>query len=72
MLNYTGKSHGDDEPISMRVVLEAVGLFGAIWAIRTLDGIDKQRDEFTEFCSNGATQEQITVKFLELFGDWDG
>lgn len=69
ILNYTGKSAPDDDPISMRTVFEAVGLEGAIWALRTVDGAEKEKAEFVEFCKSPATPEEVTIKFLELFGD---
>lgn len=68
ILNYTRKAAPDDTPIPMRQVLEAVGLLGAIWCLRTIDGAEAEKEEFHNFCNQGATQEQITVKFLELFG----
>lgn len=68
MLNYLHKSGPDDDPIPMRKVLEAVGLQGAIWALRTLDGAAAEKVEFYKFCSTPATQEEITIKYLELFG----
>lgn len=67
--NYLHKTGPDDDPIPMLKVLDAVGLQGAIWALRTLDGVESEKSEFFEFCKTPATQEQITVKFLELFGD---
>lgn len=69
ILNYVGKSQPDDDPISMNTVLDAVGLLGAIWCIRTLEGCDKEREEFDKFCSAGASIDEIRSKFLELFGD---
>lgn len=53
----------------MRKVYEAVGLEGAIWALRTIDGAEQEKSEFVEFCRTPATPEEITIKFLELFGD---
>lgn len=69
MLNYLHKSAPDDDPIPMRKVYEAVGLQGAIWALRAVDGAAAEKVEFYKFCSTPATQEEITIKFLELFGD---
>lgn len=69
MLNYLHKSAPDDDPIQMRKVYEAVGLQGAIWALRTLDGAEVEKAEFYKFCKTPATPEEVTIKFLELFGD---
>ncbi len=69
ILNYVGKDCGYDDPIPMNKVLDAVGLLGAIWCLRTIEGAEQEKQEFLEFCANGATQEEITIKFLELFGD---
>lgn len=69
ILNYVGKMRPDDDPISFNRVLDAVGLLGAIWCLRTIDGCEKEKDEFKTFCDKGATPEQMTIKFLELFGD---
>lgn len=70
ILNYVHKLHPDDEPISFHTLLNATGLFGAIWCLRTIDGHEKQKAAFHAFCSEGKhTQEDMTNKFLELFGD---
>jgi len=69
LIDRVGLAYGDDKPIPMRVVLEAVGLFPAIWCLRTIDGHDDKKDEFKAFCDAGATMERITDKFLELFGE---
>ena len=65
---FLGKPVPDDDPVSMRTVFEATGLQGAIWALRVLDGCDKEKGEFTEFCKTPRTQEEIIIKYLELFG----
>lgn len=68
ILNYVGKIDYD-QPISMNTVLDAVGLFGAIWCLRTLDNCDEQKRAFDKFCNTGASIDEIRLKFFELFGD---
>lgn len=67
ILNYVGKTQPDDDPVSFNTVLDAVGLLGAIWCLRTLDNFNEGFDEFLQ--SGPHSQEEITIKFLELFGD---
>lgn len=69
ILNHVGKKHPDEEPISMNTVLDAVGLMGAIWCIRTIEGADKEKQEFNEFLETSASIDEIRSKYLELFGD---
>lgn len=70
ILNYVGKSYDLDDPISFNKVLDAVGLFGAIWCLRTIEGHDDKKGEFKYFCETGPrSNEELTIKFLELFGD---
>ena len=65
---YLNKPIPDETQVSMRTIYDATGLQGAIWALRVLDGCDKEKEEFFEFCKLPHTQEQIVIKFLDLFG----
>ena len=50
--------------------MDAVGLLGAIWCLRTIDGHEAEKAEFQAFCESGPrTQEEMTIEFLLLFGD---
>lgn len=68
ILNYVGKTEPDDDPITFYTLVDAVGILGAIWCLRTIDGHEDKKQAFLECCSQEATQEIITTKFLELFG----
>lgn len=59
----------DSEPLSFRTIYQALGTMAAIRCLAALNNADKQKQEFTEFLSDGHTLEEITDKFLELFGD---
>lgn len=68
--NYVGKNYDPDAPISFNKVLDAVGLMGAIWCLRTIEGHEDTKADFMAFCETGPrSNEDLTLKFLELFGD---
>lgn len=69
IFKYLDKDKPDDEPISFIDIYYAVGLLGAIWCLRTLDGHEDIKQAFLEYCSEGHTQEEMVLKFLELFGE---
>ena len=70
ILNYVGKKQPDDDPVSFVTLVDAVGLLGAIWCLRTIDGHEAEKAEFQAFCESGPrTQEEMTIEFLLLFGD---
>lgn len=69
LLNYTGKSAPDDDPLSFNTILDAIGLFPAIWCIRSIEGCDDIKQQFHDFCLSGRSKEEMEIKFLELFGD---
>lgn len=65
--NYVGDI-GQHDLIGMHTVLNAVGLQAAIWCLRTLDNAESEKQMFLEFCKSGASVEEITIKYLDLFG----
>ena len=69
LLNYTGKAAPDDDPVSFNTILEAIGLFPAIWCIRAIEGHEDIKKEFHDFCTIDNSVDEIRDKFLELFGD---
>jgi len=71
LIDRVGVDYGDDKPISMSVVLDAVGLFGAIWAIRTIDGYEDIKNEFNAYCCSNSSLSigEIKSKYLEFFGE---
>ena len=42
LLNHLGKTQADDDPLSLMVILESNGIDDAIWALRAVDGKDKE------------------------------
>lgn len=69
IINYVGKDYDRDQPISFTVLLDAVGLFGSVWCLRTVKGHDDIKQQFHDFCLSGRSKEEMEIKFLELFGD---
>ena len=69
LLKYLNKTEPDDQALSMRTIHSAIGLLPAIKCLKAIDGANYQKQMFTEFLAEGHTQEEITIKFLELFGD---
>lgn len=70
LLKYLGKSDMDDEPIPMRKLVDAVGIMGAIKMLKTIDGMDDEKQSFMRWCGGyGRSQEEITIEFLRVFGE---
>jgi hypothetical protein len=42
LLNHLGKTEADDEPLSILTILESNGLEDALWALRAVDGHDRE------------------------------
>jgi len=42
LLYYLGKTEADDEPLSLLAILAANGLDDALWALRAVDGYDRE------------------------------
>ena len=42
LLYYLGKTEADDEPLSLLAILAANGLDDALWALRSVDGYDRE------------------------------
>lgn len=57
LLSYLGKTDADDTPLSLLTILEAVGLSGAVWILRAVDGPACERDARL-FAVRCARQEQ--------------
>lgn len=69
LLNFLCKTEIDDELIPMHKLVDAVGIMGAIKMLKTIDGMDDQKQDFMVFLmSGGRTQEEITIEFLRVFG----
>ena len=43
LLTYLGKSEPDDEPLSIKTILESNGIDDALWALRAVDGFEKEK-----------------------------
>ena len=51
LLTGLGKSKADDEPIELRRILEINGLDDALWALRSVPGIDRAARLYTCDCA---------------------
>jgi len=70
LLNFLCKTEIDDEPIPMHKLVDAVGIMGAIKMLKTIDGMDDEKQDFMVFLMpGGRSQEEITIEFLRVFGD---
>ena len=70
LLNFLCKTEIDDEPIPMHKLVDAVGIMGAIKMLKTVDGMDEEKQDFMVFLMpGGRTQEEITIEFLRVFGE---
>jgi hypothetical protein len=68
LLLSLGKTYPDDEPLAFTRILDAIGLIRAIWCLRTIDA-KKEKQQYMEFCSKGATHEEMINEFIRCFGD---
>jgi hypothetical protein len=51
LLNHLNKTQSDDEPLELRTILESNGLNDTIWALRAVDGKDKEIRLFAADCA---------------------
>ncbi len=51
LLNYLGKTEPDNEPLSLLTILESNGFEDALWALRTVEGYDREIKLFTCWCA---------------------
>jgi len=69
LLNFLGKTEIDDDPIPMHKLVDAVGIMGAIKMLKTIEGMDDEKQDFMVFLMpGGRSQEEITIEFLRVFG----
>ena len=59
LLKHLGKKKADDEPVSLKTILESNGIDDALWCLRTVDDIDKEERLFAVWC---ARQVQHLIK----------
>ncbi len=65
--NYVGHDYDRDKAICFYTILDACGLLGAIWCLRTIDGHEEEKNDMLLFCSEQHTQEEMIAKFVTLF-----
>jgi len=51
LLKNLGKTEADDEDLELRTILDLLGVNDAIWALRSIEGIDKEMRLFTCDCA---------------------
>jgi hypothetical protein len=51
LLNYLNKTQSDDEPLELRTILESNGIQDTIWALRAVEGMDKEIRLFAADCA---------------------
>jgi len=51
LLGHLNKTQSDDEPLELRTILESNGLNDTIWALRVLEGMDKEIRLFAIDCA---------------------
>ncbi len=64
--NHVGGNY--EKPISIHQLIDAIGVQGAIWAIRTFDNSDYHRLLVSEYMSESRTEDEIRLKLIEVFG----
>ena len=51
LLTYLGKTKADDEPLSVVTILDSNGLDDALWALRAVDGHDREPRLYAVWCA---------------------
>jgi hypothetical protein len=51
LLKHLGKDAADDEPLDLLTILESNGLDDALWALRAVDGFDREKRLFAVWCA---------------------
>ena len=51
LLAYLGKTKADDEPLSIKTVIESNGLDDALWCLRAVEGCDREIRLFAVWCA---------------------
>jgi hypothetical protein len=51
LLTYLGKTEADDDELSIATIIESNGIADAIWALRAVDGYDKEIRLFAADCA---------------------
>ena len=51
LLNRLGKTQGDDEPLSIATIIQSNGIKDAVWALRAVEGKDKEIRLFAADCA---------------------
>ena len=50
LLAHLGKTAPDDEPLSLVTILDSNGLDGALWALRAVEGHDREKRLYAVWC----------------------
>ena len=51
LLSSLGKTKADDEPLQIMYILESNGLDDALWCLRAVDGLDREKRLFAVWCA---------------------
>jgi hypothetical protein len=51
LLNHLGKTQADDEPLSIATIIQSNGIRDAVWALRAVEGKDKEIRLFAADCA---------------------
>jgi len=52
LMSALGKTIADDEPISLRYIVESNGIVDALLCLRAVDGYDREKRLYAVFCAN--------------------
>ena len=51
LLAYLNKTESDDEPLSLLMILDSNGLDDALWALRAVQGYDREKRLYAVWCA---------------------
>lgn len=69
LLNALGKTTADDEPIELSFILESNGYIDALWALRAVEGYDREIRLFAVWCARQVQHlmtDERSIKALDV------
>lgn len=61
LLEYLNKTTPDDAPLSLLTILDISGIDDALWALRAVEGYDREKYRYTMWCALQLTHYVVAV-----------
>lgn len=69
LLSNLGKTRADDEPLSILTILNSNGINDALWALRAVDGYEKEMRLFAVWCARRVQhlmEDERSIKAIDV------